>query len=257
MPDLDPNAPQTFTAEDVAAQIEAARREAMEQARREERDKLYPQQNKTKEQLEAMQAELAELRKAEQARQKERDKAAADAERARKAKEEAELSAKELLAQKEQTWQQRLDQIKAEQEARMAEIAEQQKLQQAMWEKEREMANLAIYIRDQIAANQESIAPELIDLIGGDTKEQVDASIADMIARTARIVEGMRQATMQARAGMPGIAASAGATAITPGLDTGTQQLSADDIKGMSMKDFAALRQKVGMGNGGGQGIFG
>ena len=93
--------------------------------------------------------------------------------------------------------------------------------------------------------------------LGGNTKEEVDASIADMIARTARIVEGMRQATMQARAGMPGIAASAGATAITPGLDTGTQQLSADDIKGMSMKEFAALRQKVGMGNGGGQGIFG
>lgn len=245
---------QYFTAED----IEKARREAIEQARREERDKLYPQQSKQKEAFEAMQAEVAELRKAEAARQKERDKAAAEAEKARKAKEEAELSAKELLAQREQTWQQQLDQIKADQEARLAEIAQQRELDRAMMEKEREMAALAIYVRDQIAANQDSIAPELIDLIGGNTKEEVDASVQDMIARTAKIVEGMRQATLAQRAGMPGVSPSGGATAVVPGIDTGDTKLTPDDIKGMSMQDFAALRSKLGMANAGnGRGIFG
>ena len=78
-----------------------------------------------------------------------------------------------------------------------------------------------------------------------------------MKARTARIVEGMRQAQGQVRAGMPGIAPSAGATAITPGLDTGGKTLTPEDIKGMSMQEFAALRQSAGIGTRGGQGIFG
>lgn len=242
-----------FTAE----QLEQARLEAIEKARREERDKLYPQQNKTKEQLDAMKAELEELRKAEAARQKERDKAAAEAEKARKAKEEAELSAKELLAQREQTWQQQLEAAKAEQAAQLAQIREQQQLQQAMWEKEKEMAQLALYIRDAVAANQDNIAPELVDLIGGNTKEEVDASVADMIARTGRIVEGMRQAGLAARAGMPGTAPSAGATALTPGIDTGDKQLSPEDIKNMPMGEYAKIRARMGMGAGGGQGIFG
>jgi hypothetical protein len=242
-----------FTAE----QLEQARREAIEQARREERDKLYPQQNRTKEQLDAMKAELEELRKAEQARQKERDKAAADAEKARKAKEEAELSAKELLAQREQTWQQKLDAIKAEQDARLAEITQAQQVQQAMWEKEREMAALQIYIRDRVAAESEHIAPELMDFIGGNTKEEVDASIEVVKSKTAAIVEGMRQAQIAQRAGMPGVSPSGGATAVVPGLDTGDQKLTPEDIQGMSMADFAKLRAKVGMGSNGGRGIFG
>lgn len=242
----------------TADQLEAARREAIEQARKEERDKLYPQQNQTKEQLAAMQAEVAELRKAEAARQRERDKAAADAEKAKKAKEDAEKSAKDLLAEREQTWQQQLDQMRKDQDAKLAEIAQQRELDQAMMAKEREMAALTIYVRDAIAANQDSIAPELVDLIGGNTKEEIDASVADMIARTAKIVEGMRQATLAHRAGMPGVSPSGGATAVVPGIDTGDTKLTPDDIKGMSMQEFAALRQKIGMSNaGGGRGIFG
>ena len=98
---------QYFTAEDV----EKARREAIQQAREEERAKLYPQRDKQKEQFDAMQAEVAELRKAEAARAKEAEKRAAEVEKARKAKEDAEKSAKELLAEREQTWQQKLDDI--------------------------------------------------------------------------------------------------------------------------------------------------
>jgi hypothetical protein len=258
MPDLDPNAPQTFTADDVAKQIEAARREAIEQARKEERDKLYAQLNKGDERFQQMQAEVERLKQVEADRQKEIEKREREAEKARKAKEEAELSAKELLAQKEQTWQQKLDQLQQEQEAKMAEIAKQQQLQQAMWDKEREMGKLALYIRDRIEAERDNIAPELLDFIDGNTPEEVDASIERVKAKTAAIVEGMRQAQQAARAGMPGTAPSAGATGITPGLDTGTgQTLTAEDIKGMSMADFRALRPKLGMGSASGQGIFG
>ena len=127
-----------------------------------------------------------------------------------------------------------------------------------MFAKEQELAQLALYVRDRVAAEQDNIAPELIDLIGGNTKEEVDASVEDMKARTARIVEGMRQAAIGARAGMPGVASSGGATAITPGLDTGQQELSPEDIKGMSMADYAKLRQGLGYAQAGsGRGIFG
>lgn len=254
-PPADPgNAPQTFTAED----IEKARREAIQQARQEERDKLYAQLGKGDERVKAMEEEIKRLQEAEAARQREIAKREAEAEKARKAKEDAEKSAKELLAEKEQTWQQRLDQVKAEQDARMAEIAQQQELQKAMWEKEREMAQLALYIRDRIEAERDNIAPELLDFIDGQTQEEVDASIERVKAKTAAIVEGMRQAQVAARAGMPGTAPAAGATGITPGLDTGQgQQLGADDIRKMGMKEFAELRQKMGLGSGGGQGIFG
>jgi len=256
MPDTDPDAPKVpegyFTAEQVAERETAA----LERARKEERDKLYAQLNKGDDRYKEMQAEVKRLQDAETARAKEAEKAAKQAEAARKAKEEAEMSAKELLAQREQTWQQKLDEIKAEQDARMAQIAEQQKLQQAMWDKEREMVALQVYIRDSVEANRDEIAPELLDFIDGTTKEEVDASIERVKAKTAAIVEGMRQATQQARAGMPGVAPSGGATALTPGLDTGNQTLSPDDIKGMSMKDFAALRAKMGMTGSGGQGLF-
>ena len=245
---------QYFTQEQLDEAIKAAK----QTARTEERDKLYPQQDRQKQAFDAMQAEVAELRKAETARVKEAERIQREAEKAKQKLAEAEMSAKDLLAQKEQTWQQQLDQMKADQEARLAEIAQQRELDQAMMVKERELAALQIYIRDQVAANQDKIAPELIDLIGGNTQEQVDASITDMIARTGRIVEGMRQAQVAQRAGMLGVSPSGGSTAVVPGIDTGDKQLTADDIKGMSMEEFAALRSKVGMAAAGtGRGIFG
>jgi hypothetical protein len=262
MPDTDPaktgTEPQYFTAEDLAAQVEAARREAIEQARREERDKLYPQQTKQKETLDAMQAELAELRKAEAARAREADKQAKAVEAAKKAKEEAELSAKDLLAKRDEEFQRQLAEMRQAQDAKLAEIAQQRELDQAMMAKEREMQALQIYIRDRVAAEQDNIAPELLDFIGGSTKEEVDASIEVVKSKTAAIVEGMRQAQLAARAGMPGVSPSGGATAVVPGIDTGDTKLTAEDIKGMSMQDFAALRQKMGMAAAGnGRGIFG
>ena len=249
-----PADPQYFTAED----IEKARREAIEQARKEERDKLYKQLDKGDDRFKEMQAEVARLQKAEEARAKEAAKAAEQAEKAKKAAAEAELSAKELLEKRQAEWDEQLEAAKAEQEARIEELRKQQEMQQAMFAKEQELAQLALYVRDRVAAEQDNIAPELIDLIGGNTKEEVDASVEDMKARTARIVEGMRQAAIGARAGMPGVASSGGATAITPGLDTGQQDLSPDDIKGMSMADYAKLRQGLGYAQAGsGRGIFG
>ena len=197
-----------------------------------------------------MQAEVKRLQDAEAARAKEAEKAAKAAEQAKQKAAEAELSAKELLEKRQAEWDEQLAAAKAEQEARIEELRKQQEMQQAIFAKEQELAQLALYVRDRVAAEQDSIAPELIDLIGGNTREEVDASVEDMKARTARIVEGMRQAAIGARAQMPGVASSGGATAITPGLDTGDKQLTDDDIKSMSMSDYAKLRQQTGLRTG-------
>lgn len=256
MPDDVPqdDAPQTFTAED----LERVRREAIEQARKEEREKLYPQLTKRDEQFKTMEQEVAELRKAEAARQKERDKAAAAAEQARKEKEEAELSAKDLLAQRQQEWDKQLEAVRQQSEQQVAALRAENEQREAIFAKERDFQALQLYIRDQVAAHQDDIAPELIDLINGNTQEEVDASVARMVEKTAAIVAGMRAATQQARAAMPGVSPGGGTAGIVPGLDTGEQQLTPEDIKGMSMQDFAKLRTRAGIaGRGQGQGIFG
>jgi hypothetical protein len=253
-PAADPGTdPQYFTAEDV----EKARREAIEQARKEERDKLYPQRDKQKEQIDAMQAEVKALREAEAARAKEADKAAKAVEAARQKAADAELSAKDLLEKRNTEWQAQLDAARADQAQQIADLKAQQELQTAMFAKNAEMAELAIYIRDRIADEKDTIAPELTDFITGDTKEQVDASIEVVKAKTAAIVEGMRQASIASRSGMPGVSPSGGATAIVPGLDTGDKKYTPEDIQGMSMQEYAALRVKMGYAqNGNGRGIF-
>lgn len=242
-----------FTAE----QLETARREAIEKARTEERDKLYGKIRQTDDQYKAMQAEVDRLKAVEAQAAKDETRRQADIDKAKKKAEEAELSAKELLDKRQAEWDEQRAKDRAEQEARMSAFQQQQELQKAMFDKEREMQALQLYIRDSVEAERENIAPELLDFIDGTTKEEVDASITRVKEKTAAIVEGMRQAQLQQRAGMPGVAPSGGATALTPGIDTGDKTLSAQDIKGMSMKDFAALRSRMGMSGGGGQGLFG
>src|SRR5689334_15751114 len=89
----------------TADQLEAARREAIEQARREERDKLYPKISKQDDKFKELESELETLRKAETARQKEAERIQKEAEKAKQAKLDAEKSAKELLEQRQAEWQ--------------------------------------------------------------------------------------------------------------------------------------------------------
>lgn len=247
-----------FTAAQVAEQVEAARRAALETARTEEREKLYGKIRQTDDRYKEMDAEVKRLTDLEAQRVKDDAKRQAEVEKAKQKAAEAELSAKDLLEKRQQEWEDQRARDRAEQDSKLAEIVRQRELDQAVMAKEREMAALQLYIRDQVEAERDNIAPELLAYIGGDTQEQVDASIARVKETTAAIIEGMRQAQVQHRAGMPGVAPSGGATAITPGLDTGQQQITAEDINKMSMKEFAALRVKAGMqGNGQGRGIFG
>lgn len=221
--------------------------ELLNNARTQERDKLYPTIDKTKAQSEEFQAEIKELK----AFQKKFEKSEADKqkaiEEAQRIKVESELSAKELA-----------EKYRAESELRIQQLAETQNQERAILAKELDFMKLQNYAQRRVAEEeaQGTIAPELKDFIGGDTPEQIEASIETVKAKTAQIIENMKQAGIRQRQGMPGVAPSAGTNGITQ-LDQPTdRQYSADDIKGMSFGEYAELRKRIGMPGISNRGLF-
>lgn len=220
--------------------------EMIERARQQEKDKLYPTISKTDERAKLMEEELKELRKFQKAQEKaeaDRQKAIEDAQ---KAKEEAEMSAKDLLAKRDQEFNARLAQIEADNAARIA-----------MMEQEVKYNQLQAYIQRRAAEESNNIVPELLDFINGDTPEQVEASIELLKTKSAAIAEAARNAGVRQRTTMPGVAPSSGPNGgVTPLDMPADRQYSAEDIRGMSMQEFAALRKKINMPSGSGRGLF-
>ncbi len=215
--------------------------EMLNKARTQERDKLYPKLQQT----DAMADELKELR----ASQKKLEKLEADRQAAieaeRKKAEEAKLSAEQLIAKREQEMNARFQQFQQDQEVKVA-----------LLQKQNEMIALQAYVQRRINEEQDNIAPELIDFIDGDTQEAVEVSIERVKVKTQQIADGVRNAGVRQRSQMPGVAPAAGVNAQGP-LDTpGDRQLTAEQIQGMSMSEFAALRQRINMPNGSGKGLF-
>lgn len=221
--------------------------ELLNNARTQERDKLYPALEDNKKRADDFQNEIKELRKF----QKNFEKAEADKQKAideaQRIKEESELSAKQLA-----------EKYRSESEQRIADLAQQQERERDLLAKELEFMKLQNYAQRRVAEEEAAgtIAPELKDFIGGDTPEQIEASIEIVKNKTAQIVENMRQAGIRQRQGMPGVAPSAGTNGITQ-LDQPTdRQYSDTDIKGMSMSEYAELRKRVGVPGMSGRGLF-
>jgi hypothetical protein len=250
MPDIDPQDP----AQDPAQPTGTAKFYSQEQyeaalaaARQQEKDKLYGKRQQDNEHLATLKSEVAELRKAAQKREKEEADRLAEIEKARTKAAEAEMSAKELLEKREQQWQ-------AQRQADM----EREAAERELLKKELEFMQLQSYVQRRIAEETDNIAPELLQFVDGKTPEEVEASIERVKASTASIVENMRAAGVRQRAAMPGVAPSAGTNGITHLDQPGDRQLSAEDIKGMDMTQFRALREKLGMDrlHSGGTGIL-
>lgn len=219
--------------------------EMIEKARAQEKDKLYPTINKADERAAAMDAELKELRKFQKAQEKieaDRLKAIEDAQ---KAKEEAEMSAKELLDRRNQEFEARLREIETQNEQRVA-----------LMEQEIKFNQLQAYIQRRVAETSNTIVPELVDFIQGNTPEEVEASITLLQAKSQAIADASRNAAVRQRATLPGVAPASGTSGITPLDQQADRQVSAEDIRGMSMAEFAQLRKKINMPNGGGRGLF-
>jgi hypothetical protein len=224
-----------FTADDLA------------KARAQEKAKLYPQMEKMAQELESLKKAQAE----EAARQAEKEakRAAKEAERIAKAKakEEEELSVKELLSKKEQEWQTQLESERLEREKAFA-----------LLERERQFQDLMAYRSQRIEEERDSIVPQLIDLVNGNSQEEIEQSIATLKDKSAGIMQDVQQATANAKQSMVGARVTAPASGP---LDNDSEQKSytPDSIRDMSLADYAKQRAKL-LGTAAsnrGQGLFG
>lgn len=232
VPEVSEPVAQSFTADDLA------------KARAQEKAKLYPQMEKMAAELEALKKAQAEeaARKAEKAKLREEEKIAKA-----KQKETEELSAKELLEKKEQEFQALLENERLERENAFA-----------LLEKERKFQDLMNYRSTRIEQERDSIVPQLIDLVNGNSEEEIEQSIETLKAKSAGIMQDVQQTVLSARQQMPGARITAPASGP---LDNDSEQPigTPDAIRDMSMADYAKQRAKL-LGNAAsnrGQGLFG
>ena len=237
--------PETFSEDTLLPNTDDVK-EAIQKARAQEKAKLYPQ-------MEKLQEELALLRSKEQEREaKEAERKAARAAREaesaaeRKKQEEAELEVRDLLAKKEQEWKAQLESERSEREKAFA-----------LLEREREFQELQQYRSQRLEAERSNIIPELIDMIAGNSKDEIEQSILRLKEKSAQIFDSVAQASQQTRKEMVGARITAPASGPLDN-DSDSRLITPDSINNMSMADYAKNRAKLlGNTNNRGQGLFG
>lgn len=215
---------------DIKADRKFYTEDDLNKVRAQEKEKLYPQ-------IDSLKEELASLKK-------EREEAAAAKAAKAKAEEEEELSLKELLARRTEEFEAQLNTEKQNlQEQLLTEKQEREKAF-ALLEREREFASLQAYKAQRIDEVRDNIIPELVDLISGNTKEEIESSIAALTERSSRILDSVQQASQDARRQMVGTRATLPATGPLD-IETGSRQFTAEEIAAMSMNDYAKYRQQL------------
>jgi hypothetical protein len=218
--------------------------EDLARVRSQEKDKLYPQIDKLKEELDSIKREReqeAALKVAEEA-----DRAARKAEQA-KQKQEEELEVRDLLKVKEQEWSEQLERERQERERAFA-----------LLEREKAFAELSNYRQSRVQQESDNIMPELLDMISGNTPEEIESSIAGLKAKTSSILESAQQAMQAARRDMTGTRVTTPPNAGPMDIETGTRQFTAEDISAMSLNDYAKYRSSLlsPKAQGGSKGLF-
>ena len=232
-------------AEEVAVQVPDIS-EAIQKARAQEKAKLYPQLEKLQEELSVLRKEREEQASKEAERAAKRQQREAEREAERKAKAEDEMSFKQLLKNKEQEFQTQLEAERQEREKAFA-----------LLQREREFQELQAYRQQRLEESRNDIIPELIDLISGNTKDEIEQSILGLKDRSAKIFDSVAAASQQTRKEMVGTRITSPASGP---LDNDSEQrsYSPNDISNMSMADYAKNRAKLlGNSNNRGQGLFG
>jgi hypothetical protein len=214
--------------------------EDLRRVREQEKSKLYPQ-------IDSLKEELNILKKEREERQAEAEKLRAEQEADTRKKAEAEMDVRQLLETKEQEWAKSLEQERNERERAFK-----------LLEREREYTELNEYRTSRLRQEENEIIPELLDLIAGNSKEEIEESITGLKDRSSRILESAQQAMQSARKEMTGSRVTAPPTGP---LDTNSdqQQFTADQIAAMSVTEYAKYRGKL-LGQAAtdrGKGIFG
>lgn len=215
------NVPHTFTEDEVIARIEAARQQ--------EKDKLYPRLDEQDKALKALTADL----EARQAAEAEAAKRAQDAEEAR-IREESD--AKSLLAQAEERFN-----------AELAAVRGELQTSQTLFDKERQFQALAD-MRDALIADAnkdvQTIAPQVLKYVGGETEEEIRQSIAMAQETTASIVAEVQGAQQRQRQQAKGTSVTQ--PPIGPmETDQAFEMMSPEDIQNMDMATYAKRRAQL------------
>jgi len=223
-----------FTVDDIA------------KARAQEKAKLYPQVEKLQEELAVLKKERDERAALEAERAAKRQSREAERLAEKKAQEEEEMSFKKLLKTKEQEWEEKLTSERQERERAFA-----------LLEREREFQELSTYRQQRLEAERDGIIPELVDLISGNSKDEIEQSILGLKERSAKIFDSVAQVAQQSRKEMAGTRITSPASGPLDN-DSDSRTYSPNDINNMSMADYAKNRAKLlGSGKNSGQGLFG
>ena len=171
----------------------------------------------------------------------------AEAESEAKRRAEEDMDVRELLSAKESEWQDRLENERRERERAIA-----------LLEAERYYSELSSYRNSRLEQERDNIIPELLDLISGETAEEIEESIAGLKERSSRILDSAQQAMTSARKEMTGSRVTVPASGP---LDNNSDQKSftAEQIAAMSVTEYAKNRGKL-LGQAAsdrGQGFFG
>lgn len=201
--------------------------EDIENARRQEKEKLYPR-------IEDMQTQLRTLADEREAEKAERQRVTDEAEVLRRTEEEKQMEVRDLLDRREKEWKDQIDSLNARYDA-----------DRAVFQKERDLQEAELYRRDRIAQEANEILPELRDFITGATPDEIDASIETMKQRTASVLANLvaaepPQVPYQPRGAAPTVP-PVGPMEQLPSYET----LTPEDIRGMSMDDYKRHRSAL------------
>jgi len=218
------DAPAVTTTEAVKSKFYTE--EDLAKVRTQEKDKLYPTIEKLKEQVDVLTRERQE----QSARQE-----AEVAEKAAQSKlqQEEELSAKDLLKLKESEWKEQLERERQERERAFA-----------LLEQEKTFADIQSFRQQLLEQERENIIPELVDLISGSTREELQTSVESLKDRSTRILESAQSAMQNARREMTGTRVT---TPPAGPMETQTEQrnFTAQDIASMSVNEYAKYRSRL------------
>ena len=205
--------------------------EDLARVRTQEKDKLYPQISSLKEELDAIKRE-----KEEDAARKVAEQSAIEAQLAEetKRKQEEELELRDLLKVKESEWNEQLERERNERERAFA-----------LLDREKTFAEIQNYRTSRLEQERDNIIPELVDMINGNSIDEIEQSIQGLKAKSSSILDAAQQAMQAARRDMTGTRVTTPPNAGPLDIETGTRQFTAQDIESMSLAEYAKYRDSL------------
>lgn len=221
-----------FTKEQVEALLSSTRKE--------EKDKLYATIEGQKSDVTAMKDQLAVLSAERESAQREAEaRQATEAARLKKL-EEDELSAKELVNRRASELESLLNKQKDDYEKRLNDLKQQAELADLLRLKTEEAAQLNAYKQQRLSQVGDQVAPVFLDLINGNTPDEIEASISLFTQKSQAIMEAMQFSQPRVRS-----VSSTGAAPSGPLDNSDTQTFSLDDIKNMDPNTFLKYRDQL------------